>query len=192
LIAFGSFVAPDTILSEVRMLPPGHTLTVTGGKVRLVDSSYRSIDPATPTITITGLSNTISDRANYTVSILGQQIANGSLVVTVDGEPVSLDVAPSSTGITAKGTIEAALLPDGVHTLMANVVQSDGMSAVASTEFATNAEAASITNQVTSLSNEAALWTNLTYGFAVLAVVAIILAAWAMMRKPAAMTSPNP
>ena len=166
-------------------------LTVTSGSVQLVDSSYQSVNPALPSITVSGLSNPFSDNANFTVSIAGQQIATGSLAATVDGSPLSLNVTPSAAGISATGRINATSLPDGVHTLVVKVTQTDGLSATSSTQFATDAQAASIKGQVTTLSNETAQLTNVSYGLAALGVVAIVLAAWALTRKPATATAPK-
>jgi subtilase family serine protease len=201
----GSLNASGSMLSLTQGSSVGD-LSLNSTMLTISGSSFNSLSPTLPTITVTGLSNPIPVRANFTVSITGQQIANGSLAATVDGNPISLNVAPSSTGITATGTINATSLPDGVHTLVVKVAQSDGMSATSATQFATDAQAASLknqvttlssqvttlSNQVTTLSNEAALWTNLGYGFAVLAVIAIIIAIWAFMRKPTAVATANP
>jgi subtilase family serine protease len=167
-------------------------LTVTGGRVTMQDSSYESIVPALPTITVTGLSSTVSDNANFTISIMGLQVATGSLAATVDGNPISLNVASSSTGVVATGTINGTSLPDGVHTLLVKVAQSDGLSKTSAIQFATNAQAISVTNQVNTLSNGVALWTNLSYGLAVVAIVAIVFAIWALMRKPATVATTKP
>ena len=188
-VAGGNFKVTDSTLALVDSSID--KLTVAGGRVSLIDSSYQSIDPALPTISVTGLSNTVSDSANFTISITGQQIATGSLAASVDGNPLSLKIASSSTGIIATGTIVGTALPDGVHNLVVKVEQTDGLSANSATQFATDAQAASITNQVSSLSNEATLWTSLSYGFAVLAVVAIVFAIWAM-RRPASTATPKP
>jgi subtilase family serine protease len=183
--------ASGSVLSLTQGSSVGH-LSLNSTMLTVSGSSFNSLSPALPTITVTGLSSPVSDRANFTVSIVGQQITNGSLAATVDGNPLSLNVAPSSTGIIATGAIEATTLPDGVHTLVVKVAQSDGMSATSATQFATDAHAASVMNKVTSLSNEAAQWTNLSYGITALAVVAIVIAIWALMRKPKPPTAAMP
>ena len=167
------------------------SLTVTSGNVRVFDSSYQSVHPPLPTITVTGLSTPFSGKANLTVTIVGQQVSTESLSATVDGNPVALSVSSSPTGAIATGTIEATSLPDGVHTLLVKVTQSDGLNTTSSTQFATNAQAASIMNQVSSLSNKTTLWADIGYWLVVLVVVAIILATWALMRKPAPAATPK-
>jgi len=191
-----SIYASGSVLSLTQGSSVGYLL-LNSTMLTISGSTFNSLYPALPTITVTGLSNPISGRANFTVSIVGQQISAGSLAATLDGNPVTLNVTPSSTGITATGTVEATSLPDGVHTLVVKVAQSDGMSATSTTQFATDAQAVSVTsevtsltNQVTSLSNEAAQWADLSYVFIALALVAIVLAIWASRRKPAAVAKP--
>ena len=200
-----SIDASDSVLSLTQGSSVGG-LSLNSTMLTVSGSSFNSLSPALPTIKVSGLSNPISSGANFTVSVTGQQITAGSLAATLDGNPLSLNVAPSSTGVTATGTIEATSLPDGVHTLVVKVAQSDGMSATSATQFATDAQAVSVTNQVTSLtkqvtsltnqvtslSNEATQWADLSYVFIALALVAIVLAIWASRRKPAAVAMTNP
>ncbi|MDE1852650.1 MAG: hypothetical protein KGI38_02750 [Thaumarchaeota archaeon] len=138
------------------------TLTLVGSTVKLVGSqvgsisssnstfsllggsTYRTLSPSLPQISVAGLSRPISGSSTITVTVSGEQLANGSLVATVDGVPLSLKVSPTSSGLTATGSIDTGALVDGVHSLVVRVSQSDGMNSTLTLPFSSQGQAASV------------------------------------------------
>jgi hypothetical protein len=124
------------------------SLSLIGTKVSLVDSSYRSIDPALPVISTGGLTKTIGGTSNFNVTVSGTDLDSNSLSALVDGSKQSLQVNATSSGLNAVGTIDANHLNDGVHTLLLSAKQSDGLSSSLTTSFSTNAQFSSLNRTV--------------------------------------------
>lgn len=182
------------------------SLSLDGAKVVLLDSSYRSVTPAVPTISVTGLSTPFSGSAQYGISVTGQDLTPGSLAAWVDGNRVTLTVSQSQSGLSAVGSIDAQSVGDGVHSLVVTATQSDGLSSTLITSFSTNAQATSLAGQLSSLSGQlrqananisslssqlrqvseaAGTLFNISYGLAVVAVIAVVVGIIALRRKPA-------
>jgi subtilase family serine protease len=207
----GSVSASSSSLSLVKGTSVGN-LSLSSTHLAVSGSTYTSISPALPTISVSGLSNPISNETSITITVTGEQLASGSLMSTVDGNPIMLTFTNSSSGITAVANIDAISLSDGIHTLSVTVSQTDGMSASLNTQFATDAHSAalssqvtslssqvstlsgqstslssqvtSLSNTVTSLSNQKNTLTYITYAAVALALVGTLLALWALRRKP--------
>jgi hypothetical protein len=186
----GSVNATDSALS---LLGGSHvgTLILTSTPLTLVSSSYDQLSPALPTISVSGLTAPVTNSTSFTVIVSGEQLSSGSLSVAIDGSPVPLTISSSSlTGLTATGEINGSSLTDGVHTLILKIGQSDGMSASLSTAFSSNAHESALSTTVSSFRAESALLFNVMYGLAVVAVLAIIMAIWALQRKPSREATP--
>jgi hypothetical protein len=166
------------------------SLTLNSTPITVQGATYTQLSPAPPIITVAGLSTPVSNSTTFAVAVTGNQLTSSSLVATIDGVPIPLTVLSSSSGLTATGAIDATSLPDGVHTLVIKVGQSDGLSTSSTTAFSTNAEAAALsskvtsltneanylTSQVTSLTNEAEMLYGIIFVLAAIALVAIVLA----------------
>ncbi|HUI23075.1 MAG TPA: protease pro-enzyme activation domain-containing protein [Nitrososphaerales archaeon] len=170
-------------------------LRLVGSNVSLVDSSYSSVDPALPSVSISGLSNTIHGVGAYNVTISGEDLASSYLAAWIDGSKVGLNppvaAGPANStqsNVTAKGTIDATSLDDGVHTLTVTVTQADGLSSTLSAQFSTDAHQMALQNQTTQLYDFA-------YLLVALVAAAIIVGSMALVRvnrarQPAA-TAPH-
>lgn len=130
-------------------------------------SDYRTISPAPASISVTGLSGSVTGQTTFTVQVTGAQVVGSSLVATIDGMAVPLTVSELATGLTATGTVSPSAMPDGVHILTVGVSQSDGVSSTSTTYFGTQAKTSSLMNTV--------------YIIAAVAVVALLLAAIALV-----------
>jgi hypothetical protein len=173
------------------------SLNLTSTPLIVQGSTYTRLSPALPTIAVAGLSASVSSFTGFTVTVIGDQLLSSSLVATVDGATIPLIVSSSSSGLTAMGTVNATSLPDGVHTLVIEVGQSDGLSTSLTTAFGTNAQATALTGKVTSLTNEANSLINeansltnevntlydVVYLLGVIAVVAFAVATIAVVRN---------
>jgi subtilase family serine protease len=151
------------------------SLSLTGTKVVMVDSSYRSVDPALPVISTGGLSKTISGTSNFNVTVSGTDLNSNSLLAWVDGNKQTLQVNATSSGLNAVGKIDASQLNDGVHTLLLTARQSDGLSSSFATSFSTN-------SQVSSMNRTVLLDSGLV---GAIAIVALLLGILALRRRKA-------
>jgi hypothetical protein len=168
-------------------------LRLANSTVTLVDSSYSSVDPALPSISMSGLSGTLHGSARYNITIAGADLAPSYLTVSIDGATINLN-APSPANstepnITVNGTMDATSLGDGVHTLTVTVAQADGLSSTLSTQFTTDAHQVALQGQTTVLYDFA-------YLLVVLVLVAIVIGAVALHRGrrtggPPAVASPH-
>lgn len=129
-------------------------LSLTSTTLTIRDSSYVQLSPATPTISVTGLSQPVSTSATYTVTVNGQQLVPSSLAVEIDGAPATVATTSSPSGLTATGSVSAATLSDGVHTLTVTAYQQDGMSSTATVYFATDGMLAAAQNTISSLGSQ--------------------------------------
>lgn len=183
------------------------SLSLTGSTVAVSDSTYQTILPALPIISVGGFSQPISGTANFTITVNGEQLAAGSLTATIDGVKVPLAVTPTVLGLTATVIVNASAMSDGVHTLFVTAPQTDGLSASLSSFFSTDAQSASLKIQINSLQgalqslsgtvksldgqleSTSSEVTNVTYSAYVLAVVAVVslaVAVYALRRRPGA------
>ncbi|MGP8125526.1 MAG: hypothetical protein ACLQEQ_06635 [Nitrososphaerales archaeon] len=169
------------------------SLSLTGSVVTLKDSSYQEVSPALPTISVTGLSQTMSGSANFTITVAGEQLAAGSLVATVDGVKIPLTITPNPSGLNATANVNAASMSDGVHSLSVTAPQTDGLSASFSTLFGTNAQSTAVkgavnvlNGTVNSLNSQLKGLTNVAYGLTVVAIASLAVAIYAVRRKPEA------
>jgi subtilase family serine protease len=181
------------------------SLSLSSTAVVVRGSTYQHLSPALPTISVAGLSQPISASSNFTVTITGEQLVQGSISAAIDGSRTQLALTPSATGFVATGTINAASLNDGVHTLTVTAAQTDGFSANFSTSFGTNAQAtalasqlstvtgqlkqananiSSLSSQVRQVSASAGTLFNISYGVAAIAVIAVVVGVLALRRKP--------
>jgi hypothetical protein len=173
------------------------SLNLTSTPLTVQGSTYTRLSPALPAITVAGLSASVSSFTGFTATVIGDQLLSSSLVATVDGATTPLIVSSSSSGLTAMGTVNATSLADGVHTLVIEVRQSDGLSTSLTTAFSTNAQATALSGKVTSLTNEANSLINkansltnevntlydIVYLLGVVAVVAFVVATIAVVRN---------
>lgn len=157
------------------------SLDLTGSRVSLVDSSYRTVTPHLPVITAGGLSNTIGGTSKFNVTVAGEGLVPNSLSAWVDGAKESMLVNSTSSGLKAVGSIDATKLNDGVHTLLLTATQSDGLSSTLSTTFSTNAQASSLKGTV--------LLTSVALG--AVAVVALVLGVLALRKRKATQGAPT-
>ena len=173
-------------------------LTLVNSKVTLVDSQVGTLSvtnstftmaqgtkvgrlsPPPPVITVSGLSRPLSGNTGFTVDVSGALLTNSSLVATVDGTPISMTPAVSTSGLTAHGTLIIGTLPDGVHTLTVTATQSDGQSSTVTTYFSVSTQGGTVTSLA-----------YLVYGVAILAIVSLVAAVMALRRK-AALPGPIP
>ncbi len=193
------------------------SMALAGSTVQVVDSSYESVSPALPTISVSGLSRPLSGVSNFTITVTGQQLSGSSLTATVDGESIPLFVSPSYGGLTATGTINASALADGVHILSVTAPQTDGLNSSYTAYFSTDAQVSAVQSQLSSeinllnstiqalqgtvnslnsklsstTSNVGGV-TDLAYVLAVVAIVALIAAAYATRRRGVSETKPAP
>jgi hypothetical protein len=156
------------------------SLTLADSNVTLVDSSYSSVDPALPTISVSGLANTIHGAADYNITVSGSDLAPSYLSAWIDGNKLDLNaVAPPANGtqssVTVKGTLDATSLGDGVHTLTVTVTQADGLSSTLSAQFSTDAHQAALQDQTSTLYDFA-------YLLVALVAVSIIVGSVALVR----------
>jgi hypothetical protein len=105
-------------------------------------------------------------------------------------------------------TLNASSLNDGIHSLSVTASQTDGLSANFSTFFSTNAQSARLKNQLVilqgtlqslngavssldarleSTSAKVADLTYLAYGLAIVVILSLVVALYALHRKPAAL-----
>jgi hypothetical protein len=187
------------------------SLSLTGSAVAVSDSTYQTISPALPTISVSGLSQPISGLASFTITVAGKQLDAGSLTASIDGVRVPLTVTPTAAGLVATASLNATSMSDGVHTLSVTAPQTDGLSVSFSTFFSTDAQSTALRNQlenqlgilqgalrllngtVNSLdarlkttSAEVTSLTDSAYGLVAVAVVCLAAGVYAVRRKPAA------
>jgi subtilase family serine protease len=178
-VSGGSIVATNSTLTMKDSTVD--SLNLTNSHVSLVDSSYAAVTPALPVITVGGLSKPIGGRANFTVSVFGSALSPSSITASADGNAVSLTTTAAATSpgqpsnITVAGTIDAAALNDGVHTLLITATQADGLSSTLSTSFSTDAHQLSLQSQTSSLFDYA-------YLIVVLSLAALAVGLIALMR----------
>jgi subtilase family serine protease len=184
------------------------SLSLTGSIVAVRDSTYQTISPALPSISVSGLSQPVSGLANFTITVAGNQLRTDSLMATIDGVKVPLSVTPTTGGLSATATLNASSLNDGIHSLSVTASQADGLSASFSTFFSTNAQSAVLRNQLgilqgtlqslngtvsslnTRLKSTSAEVVNLTYlayGLVVAVILSLVFAVYAVRRKSAAL-----
>jgi len=160
-------------------------------------SSYQSVTPALPLLTIT------SPQANgsYTGTVNAQVAVNGDGITAVtfllDGQRLPSLSAPNGTG--ASYQLDTASLPDGTHTLTVVAVQSDLLSTTATVSFVTHNQLAAVTSSlatanetiaslngnVTSLRDTVNNITDLAYAAVVVALVGIAVAVYALRKGTA-------
>ena len=140
-----------------------------------------TLSPPVPVIAVSGLSQPLTGNTGFTVQVSGALLNDSSLSASVDGAPISVTSAASSSGLTAHGTVNIGSLPDGVHTLTLTATQSDGQSSTVSTYFSVSTQAGTIASLA-----------YLVYGVAALAIVSLVAAVLALRRKPAAGFMPAP
>jgi hypothetical protein len=157
-------------------------LRLDNSSVTLLDSSYSTVTPALPVISVVGLSKPIGGIGNYNVTIYGSGFASSYLSAWIDGSKIDLK-APVLTGsnleiptnVTIGGTIDAFDLNDGVHTLTITVFQSDGLSSTLAASFSTDVHQLSLQSQTTTLFY-------LVYSLVLLFVVALAIGIYALRR----------
>ena len=176
------------------------SLSLSGSTVTMRDSTYQEISPALPTISVAGLSQPVSGSANFTVTVTGEQIAADSLTATIDGVNVPLTVTPTSGGLMATATVDAASMSDGIHTLSVTAPQTDGLFSSLSSSFSTDAQSTalkdtldalkstvdSLSAQLKNTSAEVGSLTSAVYVLAVVAIASLAVAVYAVCRKLAA------
>ena len=153
------------------------SLRLTNSTVTLADSSYSSVYPELPSVSVGGLSGTIHGVGAYNITITGDDLAPPYLSAWIDGNKIDLNPPANGTqaSVTVNGTIDAASLGDGVHTLTVTVTQADGLSTTLSTRFNTDAHQVSLQDQTSALYDFA-------YLLVVLVSVAIAVGAVALLR----------
>ena len=139
------------------------------------------VSPPVPAITVSGLSQPLTGNTGFTVNVSGALLNDSSLEAAVDGSPIGVTSAASSSGLTARGTVNIGSLPDGVHTLTLTATQSDGQSSTLTTYFSVDTQEGIVTNLV-----------YLLFGVTVLAIVALVAAVLALRRKPFPSPTPAP
>jgi len=159
----------------------------------LSGSSYTisSLSPSPPSITIQYPQSDVpySSSIPVNITVSGQEVVNVS--VYVDGSLVKSFSAPGTYSF----NLSATSYPDGTHTLSVIAVQSDGVSSEASVQFETTHQLQALAQQTASqisllnssiVSVKDTLSTQITEYFVttiVLAILGIILAIYAIMRK---------
>ncbi len=176
----GSITATNSTLTLVQGTKVGG-LSLYSTKATVSDSSYLRVTPSLPTMTVSGLSQPLGGSATFTVSVAGEQLTNASLAGSIDGSPVALSVTASSSGLTAKGTVDAASLGDGVHVLTLTATQSDGLSSTLTTYFS-----------VSTASSAIATLSSLMYVLVAVALIALGVSLLALWRRPKAYAPPLP
>ncbi len=186
----GDVVATDThVILEHTSLS---SLDLGAGATASIDpaSSYQTVAPALPVLTITSpLTN-----ASYTGTVNAQVAVQGSAITAVtfllDGERLPSLGAPNGTEVSYP--LDTASLPDGTHTLTVVVVQSDLLSTTAAVSFVTHNQLAAVTSSLasanTSISDLRSTvndLTDLVYLAVVVAVVAIAVAGYALRKGTA-------
>jgi subtilase family serine protease len=163
-------------------------LVLSNSSVTLVDSSYTTVNPALPSISVGGLSSTIHGARAFNITISGADLAPSYLSSWIDGTRLELGTPPApangtQASITVNGTIDATSLGDGVHTLTVTATQADGLSSTLSTQFTTDAHHVALQNQTSALYDFA-------YLLVVLVAVAIVVGAVALLRGRGAAAKP--
>lgn len=186
----GSLKALNSTLTLIDNTGVG-TLSLTSSTVTINDSTYHEVSPALPAISVAGLSQAIGGSANFTVTVVGEQLAADSVVATIDGVKVPLTVTPNPNGLTATASVDASSMSDGVHNLFVTAPQTDGLSTSFSTLFSTNAQSTALkgtlnalSGTVDSLNSQLKNWTNAAYGLAAVAIASLVVAIYAVRRKP--------
>lgn len=156
------------------------------------DSSYQTVTPALPVVTITSpLAN-----ASYTGTVNAKVAVEGSAITAVrfllDGAPLPSPGTPNGTEISYP--LDTASLPDGTHTLTVLVLQSDLLSTTTTVSFVTHNQLAAATSSLetanTSISNLRSTvnsLTDLVYLAVAVAVVGIAVAGYALRKGTAPM-----
>lgn len=160
-------------------------------------SSYQTVTPALPVLTITSP----SANASYTGTVNAQVAVKGSAITAVtfflDGERLPSLGAPNGTEVSYP--LNTASLPDGTHTLTVVVVQSDLLSTTATVSFVTHNQLAAVTSSlatanktissldgtVSSLRSTVNGLTGLVYLAVAVAVIGIAVAGYALRKGTA-------
>ena len=156
------------------------SLSLVNSTVSMVDSSYAKVSPAPPSIRV-GSIPTIDtpDQGRVAVTVTGSGLTNSSLSATIDnGLSVPFTLSANSSALTATLAIDPNALGDGVHALKITATQSDGISSVYSASFTTGANQATLNRETSTLFDA-------VYALAALAGVALVVAAFALLRKRA-------
>lgn len=180
-VSGGLIVVTGSTLTLVDSTVDG--LSISGGHVTLKDSSYGQVQPALPTIEVSGLSKPIGGISAYNITASGSGLGTGSLAAWVDGSAADLKVNSTSEGIFAVGRIDATSLSDGVHVFTVVATQSDGLSSTLSTSFSTDAHQLALENQTSALFDAVIV-------LAAVAAVALMVSILALRGKRAATPFP--
>jgi len=124
------------------------SLSLGGSGVRMTDSSYQSVSPALPTLAVEGFSKPLSGGVTFNVTAIGSGVLPGSLTASLDGNQVGLNTTVTSSGLKAEGVINVTALSDGVHTLVLNANQSDGLGSTLSVPVTTDSQVTRLSSQL--------------------------------------------
>jgi len=181
------------------------SLQLTNSQVSLNASLVDQVSPSLPTISIQApAAQGVYSGTTGNVTVTGEEVS--SVAVYLDGVLLTTFSGASAYSF----PLDSASMSVGVHTLEVVATQQDGLSSSSSVSFSTdgplvaaNNSISSLTTQVSSESNKVnALSSQLnsaddiTYGLALLAVIALVVAIVALTRKPSsqppASASPPP
>jgi subtilase family serine protease len=202
-VAGGNVVAQDSqvILQQSSL----SSLLLTNSHVSMNASTVGQITPSLPSVSVQEpVSGGLYTGTSADVMVIGAEVS--SVSVYLDGTFLKTlsGAAPYNF------TLDAASMSVGVHTLEVVAVQQDGLSSSSSVYFSTdgplvaaNNSISSLTTQVSSensrigaLSSQLGSATNLSYGLAAVAILALVIAVVALARrpsnKPAATPPANP
>jgi subtilase family serine protease len=163
------------------------SLALSGSTASLSDSAYTSVSPALPTIELSPATNTTSSgtsTVSFSATVTGEGVS--SVTATLDGSAVG-SPAVSGSAYTWSGM---AGVPDGVHSFVVTVTQTDGLSTTATESFSTSFRQAALSQELRSQSTSladarSALTTQSLVGYTALALAVVSLAftAFALTRK---------
>jgi hypothetical protein len=171
------------------------SLTLGAGATASIDSasSYQSVTPALPVVTI----SSPTANASYTGSLNAQVAVTGSGVAAVtfmlDGKALP-PIQGNNTGPQISYQLNTTSMPDGTHTLTVTAAQADLLTTTASVSFVTHNQLASLTNglatankslsaangDIADLKSTIGNLTYLLYLAVVVAVVGVALAVYAI------------
>ncbi|MDA4136086.1 MAG: protease pro-enzyme activation domain-containing protein [Thaumarchaeota archaeon] len=198
-VSGGDVVAQDSqvILQQSSL----SSLSLTNSHVSMNASTVRQITPSLPSISIQEpVSGGLYNGTSGDVVVIGAEVSavsiylDGALLKTLSGgEPYTFPLGAASMSV-------------GVHTLEVVAAQQDGLSSSSSVYFSTdgplvaaNNSISSLTTQVSSensrigaLSSRLGSATDLSYGLAAVAVLALIIAVVALARRPSAKPATTP
>jgi len=161
----GSVVAVDSNVTLIGSRLSNVTLIGSRLSMGSPPSEVSSLTPALPSIAIISPSQDVpySGVVPVDVNVTGQGISSVSILV--DGSPVyTVD-----HGGAVEYQLNASSYPDGTHSLVVQVAQSDGMSADAQIQFETTAQLAALRNDA--------------YGILGVALIALVIALALMARS---------